>query len=198
VTLSREEKVKVLEQFIRSNWKSLRAYAKTHIGEALAATVSDEDIVQSAAQKAFINIDHISIGGDDSGLLGWFILGINRAIAEAARKNLGTARITHKGLQRLNSDFGNATPTSSSGPARKAEMAATRQRIQELRCQLPEGWREPVELYYFQEMSIAQVAAKTGQTKDATMKVLERARKLLREWMGNSSKWPLPSRKRLR
>jgi RNA polymerase sigma-70 factor (ECF subfamily) len=167
------------------------------MGSALRATASAEDILQHACEKAFRGIRHFRPGDDaQASMKAWFHTILDRAIVDAARRNLGAARKKHKGMQRLESELllvrRSGDPTPSLAAAKKEAKLAIEAAIQ----QLARTARTIIELYYWGGLSVAEIATHVELTPSAVAVRLVRARRRLRSILGASSAYFLPPRKR--
>jgi RNA polymerase sigma-70 factor (ECF subfamily) len=186
-----------LEIFLREEHDALSAYVKRRMGAALLATTTPKDIFQEACLHAFQQIDKFQPGehGRNS-TRAWFRQILDRVVVTAARRNLGSDRKLHKGLQLLENDLLEASPLDRSTPSRKAAKAEAFQFLNDAVTSLPEAWRTVVVLFYFDHKPVAEIALQLGNTEVAVEALLKRARKALRDAMGRSSLYFLPPPKR--
>jgi RNA polymerase sigma-70 factor (ECF subfamily) len=72
-------------------------------------------------------------------------------------------------------------------PSTRTQQSENARRLRVALAALPDGYREVIERHYLQDQSLAQIADAMGGTKGSIRAMCYRARKRLRELMGQSS-----------
>ncbi len=74
-------------------------------------------------------------------------------------------------------------PDSRSSPEKEALETDVRQRLHDSCCKLPPPYREAALDYYYYELDIGEIAAKTGKNKKTLQTQIYRARGMLKKMM---------------
>ena len=190
-----------LEQLLLEQCTAISRHIVKKIPTSLQSVLSVEDILQQTLLQAFRNIRRFKPRTSRSFRV-WL-----KTIAENQLNNAVTAltcekrggtkrtRVTgpppgHSGslinLVELLSD-GRRTPSQS---AMRREAVAV---IQVAIAGLPTDQRTAIELRYLQGNSLEETAAVMGRTTSAVRSLIHRAKKVLQERLGRSSRWFLDS-----
>ncbi len=163
------------------------AIANAAIGPKLSRRIDGEDIVQSVALKAWMNLEHFE-GNDESDWKAWLAAILKSEIQQMIRTHIGTLRRSLRcevPEPRLSgsgpADYGPVAPdTSPSGRASRNEEMAN---LESSLTQLPSHEEEVVRLQRLDQMTILEIADSLGKRPGAVAGLLARGVQRLRGLM---------------
>lgn len=131
-----------------------------------------EDLCQETFLKALKNLHRFR---GDSSLKTWLFRIAHNAVSDAAR----AADPASQGVEELE-EQGRPIPSSGADPLRKAEESQVRQAIGEAMNRLPQQQREVLHLFYWDELTVAEIAGAMRMPEGTVKTLLFRGRHALR------------------
>jgi RNA polymerase sigma-70 factor, ECF subfamily len=182
-----------LEQLLLMHLDSLETHVRNHLDRSLQSARDSEDLIQQVLIRAFVKFSSFT-GSDQPTFFAWL-----RAIADhlmtdvarhehRAKRGGGRNRVVwsdENSIQAL-CEFLQATDLTES---RKLSNQEAEQAIRLGIAELPEDYRQAIFLFYFEDQTIAQIAAKMSRTDGAVRGILDRARDRLRDTLERASRW---------
>jgi RNA polymerase sigma-70 factor (ECF subfamily) len=162
----------VVERLIQDHGAELTRYCTTWLGEGLA-----EEVTQDVFVTAWENLPKYQPVAP----LNTWLFGIARKKSQQAFRNRARRREIDRAFmadirQRVHAD----APVS---PEHIMRSAAQSSRLHECLTELSENYRMVLILYYWKDVSVADIADVLGKSEPAIRKLLERAKRQLREKM---------------
>ncbi|MCB9853598.1 MAG: RNA polymerase sigma factor [Phycisphaerales bacterium] len=167
----------------RGERSALDAFVHRHDGwvrQIVYATTGRPGLVDDVAQSVWTGVwQQIATLSDPERWRGWLYRLAKNAAIDAGRRQARERGMT-VGLN------GADPATCESDPARRASQSEEQQRMLRAIRGLPDHYREPFILRHLQEWSYAEIGEAMGLPIDTVETRLVRARRLLREALGNS------------
>jgi RNA polymerase sigma-70 factor (ECF subfamily) len=182
-----------LERLLLDHYAPLADRIAQQLPRSLRSTLSVDDVVQQTYVQVFQSICRFELR-DDVPFLSW--LG---AIAECRLRDAVRAQLRKKrggGHHRLAShSAGDAEPVDwldrlardSHTPSRALAREEAIQAIRIALADLPEEYREAIDLRYFEGCSLDEVAVRMNRSPGAVRGLLDRAKKRIRDALGRAS-----------
>ncbi len=176
-----------LTQLIYPNLNSaLLAWLHRQIQSGLRGRLTADDILQEAYIKAFRYIGTLR-QVDPYSFRGWMFAILQNQFRDALRglpKEV-QAQATHSSV----ADLVDVLPADGKSPSSAVAGLENVHALREAVARLPHGYREPVELYYLEGLSVAEVAERLNVRKATLYMRFHRGKEMLREIMGTSSRF---------
>ena len=153
-----------MERLVEEHYIALYRYAYRLSGSATDA----EDLTQEAFCKAQLNFAQLR---DPERAKSWLFRILRNAYLHKARAQKNQHCVVLPDLNEL--------PERSSAPS----LCVEPERLQKALSQLPEGFRTPVILYYFEDFSYRDIALHMDLPMGTVMSRLARAKAHLRAWL---------------
>ncbi|MBN1852153.1 MAG: RNA polymerase sigma factor [Pirellulales bacterium] len=182
-----------LSQLFLLHYSSLQKHIASRISRDLGRLVDADDILHHTLLRAAGGIRSFQIRQEGS-FPAWLKTIANNLIKDTAKRQRRERRMVDiPGLDRapgpsnswatfIEQFAGNAT-----SPSVRTQKYENARHLRVALIALPDDYREVIERYYLQDQSFAQIAESMGGTKDSIRAMCYRARKRLRELMGQSS-----------
>lgn len=159
---------------------------RLQIGSRLRAKVDASDVVQQAILQAHEKRDQFR-GGTESEFLAWLRAILATSLAAVIRRFDAQARDPRRErsleaeLERSASRMEDLLAADQTSPSERAIHGEELVRLASALASLPEAERRVVELHYLNGLAVADVAEQIGRTRPATVGLLFRGLKRLRE-----------------
>ena len=174
------------EQLLRVYEPRLQQWARSRLGETLAAAVEVDDLVQEACTNVFRGIEGFAPRADVvKSFEAWLGVILRSVIALAARKT--TAKAHTKNLLRLEEDLLTPKRGHSSTPSRGTRRREALKSLSLAVEQLPRTDATVIRAYYFSGHTVKEVALSLGISDQVLNARLQRARAKLRGILKSSS-----------
>ena len=154
--------------------------AKMQLDSRLLGKLDAADIVQETFMEAARSFSQFR-GEEDGQFTAWLRQILVSKLAAAARHYLGTRRRDVRLEQHLHtrvdqsSLFLDHLLCTLSTPSLKVRREETRQQLLEALAQLPEHYREVLQLRHLENLTFPQIAQRMGRTEDSVQKIWVRA-----------------------
>lgn len=186
-----------LERLLLAHCPALSRYIAKRIPTSLQSVLSVDDVLQQTLLQAFRNIRRFRPKTPQSF---WVWL---RTIAENQLNNTTTSLTRQKrggGYRNLvarpapdrSGSFLDLVEMLSDGRGTPSQSAMRREAVDVIRvaiARLPTDQREAVELRFLEGKSLQETAATMGKTTSAVRSLIHRAKKVMKDRLGRSSRW---------
>lgn len=190
-----------LEEFLLRNYDWLLGYIKSKIPPAGRGILHPDDVIQEAYCRIFRNLDAFKPQGRAQ-LYSWLQTIARNAIFDSLRRQKRDRNVASESSVSSSGSGGGQEPESGVGPL-IAEMATDQNprasqfmQAEELHGafhvalgDMPDEYRQVLEMLYLKGKSIEEVADALGKTVDSIRGLRMRARQQLRESMVRLSKY---------
>lgn len=180
-----------MRQMLNSLASSMRRYIDDRLPPSLRASVSTEDVLQTAWAAAFeqrVNFRLVSPGAFEN----WFRTIVDRKLIDVKRRAYASKRGGASGFRRLIpanlfswSRLTPAKPGSSQTPSRAASIKEAENAITDGLNHLPEEMRRALVMHDLEGQSLDDVARSLNRPPSTLRGMLHRGRSRLRELLGD-------------
>lgn len=141
------------EQLVQLYWQPLKAFILSRTGSLQDA----EDIVQEAFVRAYLALDHYSLEQIQSlKARPWLYKITWNVFCNHVKRTKLSSQVYLEALEEK--DFVEQDRLSNEHPERAFEQVEQRQELETLVATLPQNYRVPVTMYYFEEMRYREIA----------------------------------------
>lgn len=164
--------------------------ARLRLGAQLRGKLDASDVVQQTLLEAHARRDQFR-GNGEAALAAWLRQALAHNLADAlrafgqARRAVDRERSLEQAVEESSARMEAWLAAEQSSPSERAQRHEESARLADALCQLPEDNREALVLHYLQGLPLAEIAGRSGRTRDAVAGLLKRGLKQLRERMQN-------------
>jgi RNA polymerase sigma-70 factor (ECF subfamily) len=177
-------------------WEEYHEYlsliARIQLGPKLRCKLNPSDVVQDTLLKAYQTLPKYE-GGTEAEFRAWLRAILANTLKDHARaffgrkRNINQERSFEAAIDQSSARVEQWIANSSDGPeARMMKEELLDQVARSLKCLL-ENQRTAIELFFFHEYTVAQIAQEMGLSKSAVGGLIERGVKALRKRMNDAS-----------
>jgi RNA polymerase sigma-70 factor (ECF subfamily) len=171
------------------DWERYRSYlallARQHLGNDLQGKVDLSGVIQQTLLEAHQagRVADLQAGQR----LAWMRTALARNLTDeirrlrAGKRDAGRERDLQAALDASAASLGVWLAADQSSPSQRADQEEQQLRLANAVAALPDGQRQAVELHYFQNRPVAEIAAAMGKTTAAIAGLLKRGLRQLRE-----------------
>lgn len=178
------------------SYEPLQAHVARHMAPAIQSVVGVDDILQQVFAQVFRDIAKFE-SRDEGSFFAWLkTIADNRlrdAIRHQGRQKRGGEfrRVTGapEGDTPLLDDLVNEFAIITHTPSREIARREAVQAIRVAMANLPEDYRQVVELRYFEGLTVEQTAGAMNKTTGAVRGLMDRAKAKIRETMQSASRY---------
>jgi RNA polymerase sigma-70 factor, ECF subfamily len=185
-----------LEHLLMSHYNMLVRYIAAGLPPSVQAAVSVEDILQDTFSLAFRDIGKLAPRGERAFAAWLKTIAENRlrdAIKELKRKKRGGGHLpvrTQAGTS--TGSFVDLVELLSAGDRTPSRILAGKEAVQAVQVSLaalPDDYREVIRLRYLEGKGTDEIASEMNRSPGAIRGLVDRAKKMMREALGRSSKY---------
>ncbi len=184
IVRARAGEKEALEELFRRCEPQLARWASRQVPQEAPGGNRPSDIAQVSALRAFEKFPTFT-GGSKGELLAWLkrvVLSQAAQLAREARsqKRDGSANVT------LDTEEAQEAPAPQHSPSQLTSHQEEARHLLTRFYYLPEDQREALSLFHLKDLSVAEIAALMGKSKDAVASLMQRGLKTLKQQMAEA------------
>lgn len=174
-----------------ADWERYRAYltvlARQHVGADVRGKLDLSGVIQQTLLEAHQARRVVELEAGPR--LAWLRTALARNLTDelrrlrADRRDVGREQALDAALEASAAGLAGFLAADQSSPSQRADRGEQLLRLAAAVAQLPDAQRQAVELHYFQQRPVAEVAAELGRTPAAVAGLLKRGLKQLRVYL---------------
>ncbi len=188
---ARQRDETALSELLESHTQRLLESVRAELGDRLRQRLESRDVMQQVYLDALSGIDQFVDRGQDS-FFAWLrriavnrICDVDRQAFQTLKRGPEVRAGDLRGGESLAPLF-DALAGSATSPSAAADVADRQRMLSTALAQLNEDQREAIQLRYFQQLNVAETAAKMDRSERAVRSLCVRALIRLRELLGDA------------